>query len=63
MSIVIAKLLTVIALIYLGGAVGAYCAFRRDFPDDPWWACAVTAVLWPVVFAIQLFPMIFKKGG
>ena len=62
MSIVMATLLTVIAYIYLGGAVGVYRLGRREFPDDPWWACAMTAVLWPVALAIQFFPVIAKKG-
>ena len=62
MSIVMAALLTAVAYIYLVGAVGVYRAFRRDFRDDPWWACAATAVLWPVVLAIQFFPMITKRG-
>lgn len=61
MSIVMATLLTIIALIYLGGAVGVYRVGRYEFPYDPWWPCAMTAVLWPIALAIQFFPVIFKK--
>ena len=47
---------TILTIAYLSGAVGVYRAYRRDFRDDPWWSCAVVAVLWPVVLAVQLIP-------
>lgn len=56
MSTIAATVLTIAAFVYLSEAVGVYRAYRRDFRDDPWWSCAVVAVLWPVALAVQLLP-------